>query len=102
MELQDLLAPVAGEFDADEALATWRWLVSENVRPLVVTAFGDLFLLKDDGSILFLDTIFGTCTRIAESVEEWEEQVRRPENLDKWFMPTFIDELRESGKYLSQ
>jgi len=44
MEFEDLLAPVAGEFDVEEALDTWRWLVPQRVRALVLTALGDLFL----------------------------------------------------------
>ena len=102
MELEDLLAPVAGEFDLDEALESWRWLVAERVRPLAVTAFGDLFLTRDDGAVLFLDTISGTLSRVAESVADLEEKVLDEENRDEWFMPGFVDALRNAGHYLSQ
>ena len=102
MEFQDLLAPVAGEFDVDEALESWRWLVADPVTSLVVTAFGDLFLARVDGSILFLDTISGACSSVADSVAEWEEKIRDAENLDEWFMPDFVAALRDAGQYLSQ
>ena len=102
MEFEDLLAPVAGEFDVEEALESWRWLVPDRVRPLVMTAFGDLFLTKDDGTVLFLDTISGSCSPVAESVAEWEEKIRFAETLDEWFMPGFVEALRDAGQYLSQ
>lgn len=102
MEFQDLLAPVAGELDVDEALECWRWLVPGHVRPLVMTAFGDLFLVEEDGGILFLDTIAGTCSRVAKSVADWETDIRNPERLDDWFMPGFVEALRNAGQCLSQ
>jgi hypothetical protein len=102
MEFDELLAPVAGEFDVDEALATWRWVVPENASPLVLTAFGDLFLTTPSGSVLFLDTAEGTSHEVASSVREWEEKCRDPEWINQWFMPGFLAELHEAGAYLSQ
>lgn len=102
MEFQDLLAPVAGEFSVNDALESWRWLVSDDVRALVLTAFGDLFLTTSNGAVLFLDTIDGKCCEVAVSVDEWEMKVKEPEMLDRWFMPAFLAQLHESGLYLSQ
>jgi hypothetical protein len=102
MEFQDLLAPVAGEFDVDEALESWRWLVPGDARSLALTAFGDLFLVANAGRILFLDTIEGKVSEVAESVAEWEKKVQIPDFLDRWFMPAFLDQLRDAGSHLSQ
>jgi hypothetical protein len=102
MEFNDLVAPVAGEFDVDEALERWRWLVPQVVTPLILTAFGDLFLVDPSGAVLFLDTAAGECHEVAASVEEWESKLRKPELLEQWFMPGFLSELRETGAYLSQ
>ena len=102
MEFQDLLAPVGGEFDAEEALGSWRWLIPDRATPLAVTAFGDLFFTSDDGAVLFLDTISGTCAKVAESVAEWEQKVRDGESLDECFMPSLVQALRDAGHYLSQ
>ena len=89
MEFQDLLAPVAGEFDVDEALASWRWLVRGDVRSLALTAFGDLFMIASDGAILYLDTIEGKVSQVAESVAEWEEKVKVPELQETGSCPRF-------------
>jgi hypothetical protein len=102
MEFEELLALAAGEFDIDEALDAWRWLVPEQVKSLVLTALGDLFLIYADGSVHFLDTNAGSCAPVAASVTEWEEKIRQPELLDEWFLPGFIGALRDAGRYLSQ
>jgi hypothetical protein len=102
MNFKDLVAPVEGEFDVDEALAEWRWLVPEVAAPLEVTAFGDLFLIARSGAVLFLDTIAGTCDEVAESVDQWNEKLNDPERLDEWFMPALTVVLQEAGVYLSR
>lgn len=101
MKFDDLLAPVEGEFDVDEALAEWRWLVPEPVTPLAVTAFGDAFLVAGSGAVLFLDTIAGQCDEIAPSVDVWKQAVRVPERIDEWFMPALLIALHEAGVFLS-
>ncbi len=101
MHFQDLLAPVADEFNADEALEAWRWLVPQRVRPLVVTAFGDLFLVEDSGAVMFLDTIGGKCESVASSTRQLKQKIQEPDLLDEWFMPGFLDELRQTGVMLS-
>lgn len=102
MNFEDLLAPVAGEFDVDEALEAWRWLVPETVKPLVVTAFGDLFLVMPSGAVLFLDTILGKRAEVASSYEEWETELQHLERLDEWFMPVFLNDLRAANKHLER
>lgn len=95
MELEELLAPVAGQFDIEDALSSWRWLVPQPVRPLVMTAMGDLFLLDEDGAVLWLDAINGTCEEVAGSQEEWEVKLTDPELADEWFMTPLVLELRD-------
>jgi hypothetical protein len=99
-EVEELLAPVAEDFDLDDALGSWRWLVPQQVRALAVTAFGDVFLVDGSGAVLFLDTAAGKCEEVAASVEELKEKLRQPELLDEWFMPGLLSELRAAGKKL--
>jgi hypothetical protein len=102
MRLKDLFAPVDGEFQIEEALAHWRWLVAEPLTPLAVTAFGDLFAVTQRGTVLRLDTIAGTCDEIADSVDTWKQKLRVPEQLDEWFMPALLIALHEADVYLTQ
>lgn len=96
MDLEDLLAPVAGSFDIEEALADWQWLVPQPMRGLVMTAMGDLFLIAEDDSIFLLDTFYGTCERVAASQAEWEEKLGDQELTDVWFLTGLVLELRET------
>ena len=98
--LDNLLAPVAGADYFDELLEVWSWLIHHNVKPLVVTAFGDVFLVTQGGSVLFLDTAGGTCVEVAASVDEWQEKIHQRKWRNEWFMPDFLEQLRRSGKHL--
>ncbi len=37
--------------DCQRLLSYWRWLLQKDYHPIVMTAFGDWFLLDDDGSV---------------------------------------------------
>jgi hypothetical protein len=102
MDLEDLLAPVAGSFVIEDALSSWRWLVPEAVRPLVVTALGDLFVIRGTGEVAFLDTIAGTYGEAAASVADWEQALTDPEFLDRHFSPGFVMQMRDAGVILAQ
>ena len=99
---EELFAPVGDQYDVEEILAQWRWLVPETVAPLFVTAFGDMFLLLESGAVRFLDTLAGTCDQVAPSADAWKEMLRSPEQIEEWFMPAMVILLREAGESLSQ
>jgi hypothetical protein len=95
VELEELLAPVAGQFDIEDALSSWRWLVPQPMRALAMTAMGDLFLLDEDDAVWWLDAINGTCEQVAASQEELEVKLTDPELADEWFMTPLVLELRD-------
>jgi hypothetical protein len=102
MTFDELLAPVAGEPDVDSAIESWRWLVRGTVKPLVATAFGDLFVTDESVAVWFLDIIGGHFERVADSVVAWERQLRDAAFLDQHFVPALVLQLREAGAVLSQ
>lgn len=102
LTFDDLLAPVAGEIYFEDVLEAWSWLIPRDVTPLVVTAFGDMFLVAPDGSVRFLDSAAGTCAEVAASVDEWKEKIREPGLQDEWFMPGLLKQLRKSGQRLAR
>lgn len=102
MDFEELLAPVVGELHIDDALASWDWMVTTSVKPLLATSFGDLFVVEPSGAVAFLDIIAGTFERVAESVSAWEQLLREPEFLDRHFAPGFVSQLRDSGMILAQ
>lgn len=101
MAFSDLVAPLAQNFDVDEALESWRWLVPQPVKLHLLTACGDLFLIADSGAVLFLDTASGTCSEVATSVNDWNDKLRQPELLTEWFLPGLVSDLHGAGSYLA-
>jgi hypothetical protein len=50
----------------DSLLSDWRWLVSPEFTPVLMTAFGDLFLCDQSGHIHFLDLMSGQFKQVSE------------------------------------
>jgi Domain of unknown function (DUF1851) len=65
-----------------------------------MTALGDVFVRLNDGRIMFLDTESGELTFVAQTEEEWRNLLQRPDNVEHWFRPTFVTQLKEYHKPL--
>jgi len=83
-------------------LSYWRWLLEKDFHPIVMTAFGDWFLLDQDGSVHFLDLVAGKLSKVAESGEQFKRIMGRPKNLDQWFMAEVVQSLLDSGMVLGE
>jgi hypothetical protein len=83
--------------DCQRLLSYWRWLLQKDYHPIVMTAFGDWFLLDDDGSVHFLDLVVGKLSKAAETGDEFKRVMGRPEKLDDWFMVGLVESLLECG-----
>jgi hypothetical protein len=92
------LKPDPGEFA--QATEAWRWLVPATAEPLLMTALGDVFVRLNDGTIMFLDTESGEFMRVAPTMEEWQNLLRRPEYVERWFRPKFVAKLQEQHQPL--
>jgi hypothetical protein len=102
MTFDDLLAPIAGELYVEDALESWGWLGVRSVKPLLVTALGDVFVLDPSQSVWFLDIIAGTFRSVAPSVVAWEAALRDPDFVDRFFAPGLVSQLRDAGSILAQ
>jgi hypothetical protein len=89
-----LLANTDG-IDVNALLSDWRWLVPENLKPTVTTAFGDLFLCDNAGKVHFLDTLYGELKQIANSQAEFEQLCEGREFRRKYFQSFFVMEMRK-------
>ena len=96
LEFEELLAPVTDIGDSD-ILASWRWLVGPDAQPLLLTAFGDLFVEQPTGEVLFLDTYEGSLKPAGESRDAWKRALEGPENIDAWFTPGLLAALQDKG-----
>ena len=85
------------DLDCPRLLSYWRWLLQKDYHPIVMTAFGDWFLLDDDGSVHFLDLVAGKLSKAADTGEEFKQVMGRPEKLDEWFMADLVQALLDAG-----
>ena len=61
-----------------DALAMWPELSGFRLRPLLVSAFGDIYVETEDGSIWLADPIEVSCSIIASSSAELESLFSDP------------------------
>jgi hypothetical protein len=64
---------------------------------LARSGFGDLFLRKADGSIVWLDVAAGTLKKAAETESQFFDLGRQPEWRDRWFGETDLESSAERG-----
>ena len=84
--------------DAIERLAeAWAWLLKEPFRPVLFSTLGDVFFEPDSGGIWWLNTGTGELTRVAESLDHFQERLAT-DIADEWFMPLLIAQLHAVGK----
>jgi hypothetical protein len=80
----------------DTLLSDWRWLVSPDFAPVLMTAFGDLFLRDQSGHIHFLDLMSGELKQVAESQQEFDRLCEDREQRRSWFVGFLLTEVRKS------
>lgn len=78
-----------------ELLSDWRWLVQENCTPVMMTAFGDLFLRDQAGHIHFLDLMCGQFKEVAVSQEAFDRLCDDREQRRAYFSWILLMELRK-------
>lgn len=60
------------EADIAAALKLWPEAVATPVRPLLITAFGDIYFEAEAGQIFLADPLELTCAKVANSVKDLE------------------------------
>lgn len=80
----------------DTLLSDWRWLVSPGSTPILMTAFGDLFLRDQSGHIHFLDLMSGEFKQVAESQAEFDRLCEDREQRRSWFIGFLLTKVRKS------
>jgi|SRR5438046_6924127 len=80
----------------ESLLSDWRWLVQPHFTPVLMTAFGDLFLRDQTGGVHFLDLMSGKFKQVAASQEEFERLCDDTEQRRSWFIGFLLTEIRRS------
>lgn len=75
----------------------WSWLLRGTYRPLLMTVFGDWFLLDGIEKVFFLDMVAGTLTCVAESQSALRTLIDDENRRDSWFLPGLVIAMRQRG-----
>ena len=87
--------------DMVDALDSWRWLGIDKFRPLLVTAFGDIFFDTPSG-IQFLNTIDGSLKYAAEDMLNglyW--LLSSSDGREKWLLEILVRGAQARGQILA-
>ena len=68
-----------GEPEIEQTLRMWVELDGKRIRPLLVSAFGDIFVETDVGSVWIASPIDLACQQVASSVDELQRLFSDPE-----------------------
>src|SRR6266404_4102625 len=79
----------------ESLLSDWRWLVQPSYTPVLMTAFGDLFLRDETDRVRFLDLMAGEFKQAVNSQDEFERLCEEKDQRRNWFMGFFVVELRK-------
>lgn len=82
--------------DLDRGLEAWGWIGLEDLTPVGVTAFGDVFFVALTG-IWFLDKLEGTLTRICGSREELAALLQTDEGRNQYLFAGLVQKAAREG-----
>lgn len=99
--LEDLTKDI-DKVDVNEILSCWQWLLPDILGVAMITCLGDLFLQRKDGAIYWLQTDCGDLTKVAESLEEFNEFLYDEDKLDNWLLPSLVERLIKADKVLKE
>lgn len=78
-------------------LEHWAWLVSGEFKVWIMNRFGDLFIVRRDGTVHMLDVGRGSLNQLAASRDDCARLLDEPGNADGWLMIPLVDQLQSSG-----
>jgi hypothetical protein len=90
------------KIDLQDICESWKWLIGDQQEVLLITIFGDLFLIGNNNEVNWLDTSSGEFSRIANSIEQFKVLLKIPENYDNWFLAWLHPEIESSGIKLKE
>ena len=74
-----------------DGIEYWKWAIPDGeIRPIILTSFGDwIYETKNEG-IKLLSILDGTVEKIASSHDELALKIKDPANRDNWFLEGFV------------
>jgi hypothetical protein len=90
------------KIDLTDILECWQWKIADMKAVVTITAMGDIFLLGHDDAIYWLQTDNGDLTKVANTIEQFQELLTAEETYENWFLPLLIAKLLASDKKLKE
>lgn len=81
------------------ALEAWSWLGVGDKEPILISAFGDVFL-RDAAGIWFLDTVQGKLDRVCDTEAELQNLLESSENASHYLLTWLVAAAEASGLML--
>jgi hypothetical protein len=85
------------EIHYSQLLEQWSPLVSGKIQPIGLSAFGDIYFFRSDGSVQVLDVLEGAVRSVAESQQAFGECMNSKEWQDSNLMPEVVWQLQNRG-----
>jgi len=90
------------DHDWDDLLSEWHWLLPEKFTLWLVNRYGDLFIVRDDdSSVWMVDIGIGSIEYLASSRDEYANLLDIDDNADDWLMIPLVDQCVQAGLKLA-
>ncbi len=86
--------------DLDTLLSEWTWAMPEPLRPVLLTAMGDVFAQGESGAVYFVDMVEGNIRVVANDGNSFQALMRNNQFVTDHMFPSRIVELRNAGMSL--
>lgn len=86
----------------DSLLDDWKWKEQEPVKPILITALGDVFVQGYSGKIYFLDAVTGMISEIANDQSSFQLLLKDTECVTNKMFPSTIIDMRKNGLISSE
>ena len=86
--------------DMPALLADWAWALPEPVRPVLLTAVGDVFAQGDSGKVYLVDTVKGEVLEVAADGASFQSLMTDAAFVTARMFPSQVVQLRAAGLQL--
>jgi len=87
----------ASGVELETLLSEWTWAMPEPLRPVLITAMGDVFAQGESRAVYFVDMVEGNIRRVAEDGESFRQLLNDNQFVTDHLFPDRIAEIRSAG-----
>ena len=95
--MDPLFIATPSESAISAALSVWPELAGRRIRPLIVTAFGDIYVETNSGEVLVAKPIELECIHVCDSVEELQQQFSNAKWAEEHLITNLVLLAKERG-----